>query len=116
MLAGVAYFGASVRAESQQFGSSAEERKVPLPVIGARFRIFPFQGDLFNINGELKAMTYGSFGRYLNPNVNAALAVTQHVRVQAGLNLVNANAHSDDGTKAFKIRFAGPIFSVQLHD
>ena len=116
LIAGVAYFGASVRAESQRVGSTTEERRVPLPILGGRFRIFPFRGDSFNINGEVKGMAYGSFGRYINPSVNAALAVAPHVRLQAGFNLVDADAHNTEGTKGFKLRFAGPIFSVQLHD
>ena len=116
LIAGVAYFDASVRAESQRFGTGTEQGKIPLPIVGGRFRIYPLRGDTFNINGEVKGMSYGSFGRYINPTVNAALAVAPHVRLQAGFNLVDADAHNSDGTKGFKLRFAGPIFSVQLHD
>jgi hypothetical protein len=116
LIAGIAYFGASIRAESQRVGTASEKRRVPLPIAGARFRIFPFGGDTFNINGEVKGMSYGSFGRYINPSGNAALAVSSHVRLQAGFNLVDADAHATNGAKGFKLRFAGPIFSVQLHD
>ncbi len=116
LVAGIAYFGANVRVESQQVGTGTEDRKVPLPLIGAKFRIFPFAGDTFNINGEVKGMSFGSFGRYIQPNVNAALAIAPHVRLQAGFNLVDADAHTSERTKGFKVRFAGPIFSVQLHD
>jgi hypothetical protein len=116
LITGVAYFGASVRVESQQVGSGSEQRKVPLPIIGGRFRIFPLHGNTFNINGEVKGMSYGPFGRYIHPSVNAGLAVAPHLRLQAGFNLVDADAHTTDGSKGFKLRFAGPIFSVQLHD
>ena len=116
LVAGVAYFGASIRAESQLAGTASEQRRVPLPVAGGRFRIFPFGGETFNINGEVKGMSYGSFGRYINPSVNAALAVSPHVRLHGGFNLVDADAHATDGTKGFKLRFAGPVFSVQVHD
>ena len=116
LIAGVAYFDASVRAVSQTAGSATEQRNVPLPIVGGRFRIFPFRGDTFNIDGEVKGMSYGSFGRYINPTVNAALAVSSHVRLQAGFNLVDADAHDTDRAKGFKLRFAGPIFSVQVHD
>jgi len=116
LVAGVAYFGASVRAESQLAGIASEQRRLPLPIAGARFRIFPFRGDAFNINGEVKGMSYGSFGRYINPSVNAAVAVSPHVRLQSGFDLVDADAHATDGSKGFKLRFAGPVFSVQVHD
>jgi hypothetical protein len=116
LVAGVAYFGGSVRAESQLAGTASEQRRVPLPVAGGGFRIFPFRGDAFNINGEVKGMSYGSFGRYINPSVNAALAVSPHVRLQGGFHLVDADAHAANDTKGFKLRFAGPIFSVQVHD
>ncbi len=116
LVAGVAYFGASVDVQRQQFGSATEDRKLPLPIAGVKFRIFPFHGDTFNINGEVKGMSYGGFGRYIQPNVNATLAVSRHVRLQAGFNLVDADAHTSDELKGFKMRFAGPIFSVQLHD
>src|ERR1041384_1754703 len=66
VVAGIAYFDASVRAESRVFGSSDEERKLPLPIAGVRFRVFPFEGDFFNINGEIKGMSYGGYGRYIH--------------------------------------------------
>ncbi len=116
LVAGVAYFGASVRVESQQVGTGTEQRRMPLPMIGGKFRIFPFGGDTFNIDGEVKGMSFGSYGRYIQPSVNAALAIAPHVRVQAGFNLVDADGHNSEDTKGFKVRFAGPIFSVQVHD
>ena len=116
LVAGVAYFGATVRVESQQVGTGTEQRRVPLPMIGGKFRIFPFRRDTFSFDGEVKGMSYGSFGRYIHTNVNASVAVSPHVRLQGGFNLVNGDAHDEAGTKGFKLRFAGPIFSVQLHD
>ena len=116
LVAGVGYFGASVRVESQQVGTGTEQRRMPLPMIGGKLRIFPFGEGTFNINGEVKGMSFGSYGRYIQPNVNAALAIAPHVRVQAGFNLVDADGNNSDRAKGFKVRFAGPIFSLQVHD
>jgi hypothetical protein len=118
VVTGVAYFDAMASATSQTAGSTGnEQRKIPLPIVGGEFRVFPVPGkDILNINGEAKGMSFGSYGRYFQANVNAGVAVARFVRLQAGFNLVDADVHQKDRTQGFKLRFAGPIFSVQLHD
>ena len=118
VIGGLAYFDAKASATSQTLGSTGrEERKLPLPLIGGEFRAFLIPGkQVFNVNGEVKGMSLGSFGRYIHATGNAGVAAGRNVRLQAGFNFVDADVHNQDRTKGFKLHFNGPIFSVQLDD
>jgi hypothetical protein len=85
-------------------------------LIGGEFRYFIIPGKpLLNLNGEVKGMSLGSYGKYVQGDLNAGVVVIRFVRLQAGLNVVDADVHNTAG-RGFKLRFAGPIFSVQVHD
>jgi hypothetical protein len=115
---GVAYFGATASVVGETSGlTSSEERKVPLPLAGGEFRVFPAPtANIVNINGEVKGMSFGSYGYYIQANIAAGIAVVRFLRLQAGFNWVEADVHKDDRSEGFKLRFAGPIFSLQLHN
>jgi hypothetical protein len=116
--AGVAYFAASAEVTSQTLGvTGIEERKLPLPLVGGEFRVFPVPAsNIWNINGEAKGMSLGSYGRYFHASIHTGFAVAPVLRLQAGFNFIDADLHQRDRTQGFKVRFGGPIFSVQLHD
>ena len=124
--AGVAYFHAEAVAtippsitpvhSTTPAISGTEERSAAIPLIGGEFRYFIIPGKrLLNLNGEVKGMSLGSYGKYVQGDVNAGVAVMRFLRLQAGLNVVDADVHNSAG-RGFKLRFAGPLFSVQLHD
>lgn len=115
--AGIAYFDAEASATSQSLGSGTEEAKVPLPIVGGEFRAFPIPGnDVFNINGEVKGISLGSYGHYVHANFNGGFRIVRHVRLQVGFNIVDMDVHEKDRSQGFTLRFTGPVFSVQLHD
>jgi len=52
---GRANFDATATVTSQRFGSSTEDGKAPMPLIGVEFRSFPIRGkNAFNLNGHVK--------------------------------------------------------------
>jgi hypothetical protein len=115
--AGIAYFDAKASATSLQFGSGTEEAKVPLPMIGGEFRAFPIpDNDIFNVNGEVKGMSLGPYGHYVHANFNGGFRVFRYVRLQAGFSIVDMDVHEKNRSQGFKLRFTGPVFSVQIHD
>jgi len=96
--------------------SGIEERSAAIPLIGGEFRYFIIPGKrLLNVNGEVKGMSLGSYGKYVQGDLNAGVAVMRFLRLQVGINVVDADVHNSAG-RGFKLRFAGPLFSVQLHD
>jgi hypothetical protein len=127
IIAGVAYFHAKGVLQTPPIvtqlhslvisPTATEERSVPLPLIGGEFRYFlPPTTKLLNINGEVNGMSLGSEGKYVQGNLNAGVAVLPILRLQAGINVVDADFHNGGNTRGFKLRFAGPIFAVQIHD
>ena len=127
VVAGVAYFHAKGVVQTPTIvtqlhnliisPAATEERSVPLPLIGGEFRYFfiPTR-KLLNINGEVNGMSLGSEGKYVQGNLNVGVAVFPIVRLQAGINVVDADFHNGGNTRGFKLRFAGPIFAVQIHN
>jgi hypothetical protein len=115
---GVAYFDGQASATSVSAGVTASERRqAPLPMVGGEFRVFVIPDkDIVNINGEAKGLPLGTYGSYFQATGNAGVALARFVRVQAGFAYVHGDVHNSRQTDGFKLRFAGPVFSVQLHD
>jgi hypothetical protein len=116
VLLGVGYFDAQVMATSER-AAGAEQGKIPMPMVGGEFRAYPIPGsDWLNFNGEVKGMSLGSYGRYINSTLNLGLTLGGRLTFQAGYTLVDFDIHEKDQSQAFKMRFNGPIFSLQLRD
>jgi len=125
VVAGVAYFHAKGAVQTTPIQvlsvvispAATEERSVPLPVIGGEFRYFLIPTrKVLNINGEVNCISLGSEGKYVQGKLNAGVAVLPIVRLQAGIHVVDADFHNVGNARGFKLRFAGPIFAVQIHN
>jgi len=114
---GAGYFDATATVTSQRFGSSTEDGKAPTPLIGVEFRSFPIRGkNAFNLNGHVKGMTFGSYGHYIQSDLNAGFGIGRHLTLQAGASVVDADVHRKDRTRGFRLQFIGPTLSVQVRD
>jgi hypothetical protein len=51
-----------------------------------------------------------------NTRGHAGVAVLPMVRLQVGINVVDADFHNGGNSRGFKLRSAGPIFAVQIHN
>lgn len=117
VMVGVGYFDGKATVSSQRFGSSAEDGSAPLPLAGIEFRGFPIPGkNALNINGEVKGMSLGSYGRYIESDMNLGFGLGRHFTLQVGANLVDLDVHKKDLSEGFKLRFIGPTVSIQLRD
>ena len=117
--AGIAYLGGTARVNvvGRQATVATEEGKAPIPLVGSEFRIFPMrETELLNVNGAVKGAPLGSYGHYIQVNLNLGVAIAKSLRFQIGFSRVDFDAHVKDRTKGFDMRFSGPVFSLQLHD
>ncbi|MBI4446895.1 MAG: hypothetical protein HY645_13440 [Acidobacteria bacterium] len=116
VLVGAAYMDAKARAASESGVTGSQEQSVPFPVVGVGFRGFPSHNELFNINGEVRGMSFGSYGRIIQATFNAGFSIGSHFTFQAGYMILDADLHDKGGSDAIKPRFSGPVFSVQVRD
>lgn len=114
--AGVAYVKASGSIRSAVTGiSESAEQKLPLPTVGGEFRVFPIPGSRrISLNGELRGMSAGHYGHYLQYQAGAGLQVIGGLYVKGGYRSLEVDGHVDD--TIFSPRFAGPVFSIEFRD
>jgi hypothetical protein len=117
--AGVAYFDATgtITATGGLVGgnlTATESVTYPLPLIGGEFR--GWINRWVNINGEVRGIALGDYGRYLQTTVQAGVRLGNHVILQEGYALLDADLHREDRTVRVQPRFHGPIISVQIRD
>jgi len=117
VLAGVAYLDgdADVRSETRGL-SGTEAAKVPFPLIGGEFRVFPAPGGHLNVNAEVKGLPLGSYGHYLHTVANVGLSLGTRVTAQFGYSYLNADVHERNNGDGFKLDFRGPVISIQFRD
>jgi hypothetical protein len=113
---GLAYFGATAAVASTTTSVTAnEEKNIGAPLLTGNFRAFLIPGSqVLNINGDVKGVWTGNtFGWYMQGAGNLGVAVAKSVRLQAGYNWLQGDIHNHS---QFELRFAGPTFSLQIHD
>lgn len=117
LLAGVGYLDgdASVRSETRGL-SGTESAKVPFPLIGGEFRVFPAPGGHLNVNGEVKGLPLGSYGHYIHGVINFGVALSRNLTAQVGYSYLNADVHEKNNGDGFKLDFRGPVISIQFRD
>jgi len=104
VLVGASYFDATATATSPNYGFASEQQKVPLPIVGTEFRIFPVaNNDVLNFNGVVKGMSFGSYGRYVHGTLNAGFTIRRRVTLQAGYQILDLDIHEKDKRDRFKM-------------
>ena len=118
LLAGVGYVDATGTLTSRQFGfSGTEHQSFPLPQAGAEGRIFLLpRRNLLEVDGELKGMSLGDYGGFLQLAVRGGIGIGRHLTIQAGYMRAVSDIHRKDNTRGFSPTFQGPIFGIQLRD
>ncbi len=118
LLAGVGYVNASGALTSRNFGFTGTERQsFAFPQAGVEGRAFLIpHSNLLAIDGELKGMTLGKHGHWVQFGVNGGVALGRHITLRAGYMLTGADVHRADNTRGFEPLFRGPVFGIQLRD
>jgi hypothetical protein len=114
ILAGVAYLQSSARVRSLTLNQEETVRaRVPFPTAGGAARLFPVNGQRFDIHGEIKGMHFGDYGHYLQSKFGAGFSFTENFTLQAGYAILDADVHNKDESQGVNVNFSGPFFSVQ---
>ena len=115
---GLGYVDVEATARSETFAATGQtSARVPFPLAGVDFRIFPIAGSgLVSISGELKGMSFGDLGRYLQAAVHGGVGLGRHLTLRVGYAVLDADVRTGSGTQALHPRFQGPVFSVQVRD
>ncbi|MCI0422964.1 MAG: hypothetical protein L0387_16310 [Acidobacteria bacterium] len=116
--AGVGYLNAEGTIRSSTTGrSSTEDIDAPLPLVGVEFRGFPLAAsNLLNFNGEIRGMSLGRYGRYVQAGFNVGFSFGRHFTVQAGYAFHDIDVHDTNRSEVVKPRFSGPVVSLQFRD
>ena len=118
LLAGVGYMDASAAAQLVALGAAATaSARVPYPLVGGEFRVFPIRAShLLSLEGEVKGMSFGDYGRYLDASFQAGLGLGRHLSLLAGYRVLDADVHTRDRSQGVEPRFRGPTVSLQVRD
>ena len=116
LLGGIGWIDATGTLRSTTPSASAvESASLPLPLAGAEFRVFPIGGRYpVSLGAEVKGMSLGDFGHYVQAAVNVGLGFSRYVTMQAGYGVVDADVHKRDRSVVVAPSFHGPMFSLQL--
>jgi hypothetical protein len=114
LLAGVAYFNLSARTKSPSAGPAEVDRTVPFPLAGLITRYSPSATSRFAFRGEIRGMTFGSYGGYIDFAGAVGLSLSRHAALEAGYRLIDGDGHHR--TRGGTLNFQGPIIILRLFD
>jgi hypothetical protein len=114
LLAGVAYFGLRSSATSPLVGTAEVNRDVPFPLAGFLGRYSPSEDSQFSLRGDIRGMTFGSYGSYIDVSGAFAFNVSEHISLEAGYRAVDGHGHHK--TRGADLNFRGPTITFRLHD
>jgi hypothetical protein len=114
LLAGVAYFGLRSRASSPLLGSAEVNRDVPFPLVGFLGRYSPAVDSQWSLRGDIRGMTFGSYGSYIDVSGALAFNLSQHISIEAGYRTVDGAGHHE--TRGADLNFRGPAIAFRMHD
>src|SRR5262245_30889096 len=116
-LGGIGYLDGDANVRSQTRGlQGTESAKLPFPLVGGEFRIFPEPRSLFNLNAEVKGFPLGTYGHYFQTVVNVGVSLGRNLTAQAGYGYINADVHEKNNGDGFRLNFRGPLISIQFRD
>src|SRR5215475_10596821 len=114
LLAGVAYFGLRSRASSPLIGQAEVNRDVPFPLVGFLARYTPAEDSQWSLRGDIRGMTFGSFGHYIDVSGAFAFNLSRHIGIEAGYRTVDGAGHHE--TRGADLNFRGPTITFRMHD
>jgi hypothetical protein len=114
LLAGVAYFGLRSRASSSLVGSAEVNRDIPFPLVGFLARYSPAEDSQWSLHGDIRGMTFGSYGSYIDVSGALAFNLSQHISIEVGYRTVDGAGHL--GTRGADLNFRGPTITFRMHD
>jgi len=114
LLAGVAYFGLRSSASSPSVGSAEVNRDIPFPLVGFLARYTRSEDSQWSLRGDIRGMTFGSYGRYIDVSGAFAFNVSQHISIEAGYRTVDGVGHTE--TRGADLNFRGPTITFRMHD
>jgi hypothetical protein len=112
--AGVAYISVRARATSTSVGSADVNRDIPFPLTGFVARYSPGTQAQFSLRGEVRGMTFGSYGRYMDGSGGLGFNLSRHVTLEAGYRVIDGEGHHK--TRGAELNFRGPTFALRVHD
>jgi len=114
LLAGVAYFGLRSRISSPLIGAAEVNRDVPFPLVGFLARYSRADDSQWGLRGDIRGMTFGSYGSYIDVSGAFAFNLSQHISIEAGYRTIDGAFHH--GTRGADLNFRGPTITFRMHD
>jgi hypothetical protein len=114
---GGAYMNASGTVSATAAGvSGTRSQRIGLPLAGIEFRVFPIRDHPWlAIDGRMKGMDFGSYGHYVDANLNVGVWMKGRIGVQAGYRYITTLLEENGRLNAgLELRLTGPIFSVSF--
>ena len=88
------------------------QERFPIPLAGIEGRGFIVPGRV-SISGEIRGMTLGPFGRFIQGGVDAGVTLGP-VTFMAGYKVLDSDVHEEEGGSGVRPRISGPVFSIQF--
>src|SRR5436190_7822712 len=115
--AGVGYLDGDANVKSQTRGlQGSESAKIPFPLIGGEFRVFPDSRGHLNVNADVKGFPLDGYGHYFQTVVNVGVSLSHNLTAQVGYAYVNGDVHEKNNGDGFRLNFRGPVISIQFRD
>jgi hypothetical protein len=114
LLAGIAYFGLRAHASSPSVGTAEVDRNVLFPLVGFIARYRPSADSQFSLRGDIRGMTFGSYGGYIDVAGALGFNLSQHFTLEGGYRVVNGDGHAR--TRGADLNFRGPTITFRMHD
>ena len=112
--AGASYIGVSARASSPTAGSAEVNRDVLFPFAGVLAQYFPSTKRNFNLRGEVRGMSFGSYGGFIDVGGAIGFTISPRMTLDAGYRAINGDGHHN--TRGAELNFRGPVISFRFHD
>ncbi len=94
--------------------TGSKQQTIGLPLIGMEGRTFLLPHRRWvDIQGEIKGMTFGSYGRHIQGTVTGGVG-TGPVSVRVGYQVLDSNLHDQSEASGIRLRLSGPIIGVQF--
>jgi hypothetical protein len=114
LLAGVTYFAVRSHASSPAVGTAEVDRDLAFPLIGLSTIYSPTLASKFIFLGDLRGMTFGAYGNYLDVAGALGWNLSPHVALEGGYRVVDGKGHHR--TRGGDLNFHGPTITLRLHD
>jgi hypothetical protein len=97
--------------------TATRTQEAGLPLAGVEFRIFPIPSRIIDIDGGLRGMDFGSYGHYVEADVNGGIWFVRHIGLHAGYRAITAllqNTGTTSDSGQLDVRFHGPVFTASF--